>query len=267
MKHTRLIATGLFCLPWLAFSADNQLSPAEKSAGWRLLFDGRSFANWEDPSKKSPPGDSFVIEDGCLKAMQHHGLTEDLFSTGIYRDFELEWDWKIAEAGNSGVKYRIQDHIMLSPLNGRRFEDVVNLAFEPRLPRQASGQDYVVGFEYQMVDNAKNSDATRGGALHQAGALYDVVAPSKDATKPAGEFNHSRLVVRGDHVEHWMNGEKVVDASLNDPRVAAAMAKRWGAGSNVYKLLVNQPRQRCPISLQNHDADAWFKNIKIKPLN
>lgn len=250
----------------LSFAADNQLTPAEKAAGWRLLFDGKSFANWEDPARRSPPGDSFVIEDGCLKAVAHPKIVEDLFSRQLFRNFELEWDWKISPGGNSGVKYRIQDHLIVSPQKMARFEDQLNASFDPRLPRTEKSDDYVVGFEYQLVDNSSNPDATRGGKLHQAGALYDVVAPSEDATKPAGQFNHSRLVLRGDHVEHWMNGVKVVDASLKDPVVAAAMSKRWGADSPVTKLLVDQPRKDCPISLQNHNDAAWFKNIKIHPL-
>ncbi len=260
-------AVALFCVASFAFAADNQLTPAEKSAGWRLLFDGHSYANWEDPTRKSPPGDSFVIEDGCLKAVPHPKIDEDLFTQDLFADFELEWDWKISHAGNSGVKYRIQDHLFLADQKTQRFEQLVNLSFQtPRPARRAKGQDYVIGFEYQMVDNSSNPDATRGGALHQAGALYDVQSPSKDATKPAGEFNHSRLVVRGDHVEHWMNGEKVVDTSLKSPQVAAAMAKRWGEASEVYKLLVGQPRVRCPISLQDHDDPAWFKNVKVREL-
>jgi len=250
-----------------AWAADNQLTSAEKAAGWRLLFDGKSYANWVDPSKKSPPGDSFAIEDGCLRAVAHPKIVEDLFTQDAFTDFELLFDWKISSAGNSGVKYRIQDHLYVKQEErGAKFEDTLNASFNPRLERAAKGQDYVVGFEYQLVDNQKNSDATRGGALHQAGALYDVQSPSRDATKPVGEFNHSRLVVRGDHVEHWMNGEKVVDTSLKSPAVAAAMAKRWGPTSPVYDMLVNQPRRRCPISLQNHGDDAWFKNIKIREL-
>jgi hypothetical protein len=249
-----------------AIAADNRLTAAEKAEGWRLLFDGKSFANWADPALKSPPGDSFVIEDGCLRAVAHPKIVEDLFSRDSFGDFELTFDWKISSAGNSGVKYRIQDHLYVKQAPGGKFEDTLNASFNPRLPRTARGQDYGVGFEYQLVDNQKNPDATRGGALHQAGALYDVQAPSKDATRPVGEFNHSRLVVRGGHVEHWMNGEKVVDASLQSAAVAAAMAKRWGADSPVYGLLVNQPKKRCPISLQNHNDDAWFKNVKIREL-
>src|SRR5580658_5050680 len=249
-----------------ATAADNRLTAAEKAEGWRLLFDGNSYANWVDPAMKSPPGDSFAIEDGCLRAVAHPKIVEDLFTQDAFTDFELVFDWKISSAGNSGIKYRIEDHLYVKQERGAKFEDTLNASFNPRLERTAKGQDYVVGFEYQLVDNQKNSDATRGGALHQAGALYDVQAPSKDATKPVGEFNHSRLVVRGDHVEHWMNGEKVVDASLKSPAVAAAMAKRWGTTSPVYDLLVRQPRKRCPISLQNHGDDAWFKNIKIRVL-
>jgi len=85
-------------------------------------------------------------------------------------------------------------------------------------------------------------------------------------TRPVGEFNHLRLVVRGDRIEHWINGEKVVDASLKSPEVAQGVAKRWGEDSPVYKMLVEQPRKSCQISLQNHDDVAWFKNIKIRRL-
>ncbi|HEX3877851.1 MAG TPA: DUF1080 domain-containing protein [Bryobacteraceae bacterium] len=266
MRLSYLFPVVLLSFSSISFAADNQLTPAEKAAGWKLLFDGSTYSNWEDPSKKSPPGDSFTIENGCIRAVAHPQIDEELFSSELFGDFELEWDWKLAHAGNSGVKYRIQDHLFLAQQRTARFEDLVQLSFEPRQARRARGQDYVVGFEYQMVDNTSNPDATRGGKLHQAGALYDVEEPSQDATKPVGEFNHSRIVLRGDHVEHWMNGVKVVDASLKSPRVAEAMTKRWGAGSHVEKLLVERPRARCPISLQNHGDDASFKNIKIKPL-
>ena len=84
-----------------------------------------------------------------------------------------------------------------------------------------------MGFEYQLLDNALNPDARRG-ATHQAGALYDMAAASKDMTMPVGEWNHSRLVLKGEHVEHWMNGVKVVDFSLDAPSVAQGSGARWG---------------------------------------
>ena len=261
-----LVIAALFAAVPLS-AADNQLTPQEKSAGWILLFDGKTFDHWIDPTKKSPPATSFVIEDGCLKSTSHPAITEDLFSAATYRDFELEWDWKISPRGNSGLKYRIQDHVFLPDQQVRHFEDNVNAALKNRRSdRPAKGQDYVIGFEYQITDNAANPDALHNGPLHQAGALYDIFPPARDATKPVGEFNHSRLVVRGDHVEHWLNGEKVVDASLKAPEVARSMAKRWTEGSPVYDLLVNQPVKDCHISLQNHGDVAWFKNIKIRPL-
>src|SRR6185295_16463348 len=95
----------------VAPAADNQLTPQEKSAGWRLLFDGKTYKNWEDPTKKSPPSNAFTIEDGCVKSLPHALIDEDLFTKEKFRDFELEFDWKISPGGNSGIKYRIQDRV------------------------------------------------------------------------------------------------------------------------------------------------------------
>ena len=248
-------------------AVDNQLTAQEKAAGWKLLFDGTTYAGWEDPTKRSPPGDSFSIEDGCLKSTSHPRIEEDLFTQETFADFELQFDWKISPRGNSGLKYRIQDRVFLADQRMPKFEDNVNAALKNRrTDRPAKGQEYVIGFEYQLTDNAANSDAQRNGALHQTAALYDMFAASKDVTRPVGEFNHSRLVVKGDRIEHWLNGEKVVDASLKAPEVAQSVAKRWGKDSPVYHLLVDQPRKSCQVSLQNHSDVAWFKNIRIKRL-
>jgi len=149
---------------------------------------------------------------------------------------------------------------------GQKFEDRVNASMKHRrTDRPARGQEYVIGFEYQVLDNGANPDA-RVGASHQAGALYDMLPPLKDATRPVGEFNHARLVVKGDAVEHWLNGVKVVDGSLTDPAVAKGSQTRWGKDSPVYELLVDHPKKDCQISIQNHGSDAWFKNLKIRKL-
>jgi Domain of Unknown Function (DUF1080) len=253
-------------LPQASRAADNQLTPQEKAAGWRLLFDGRTYAGWRDPTRLHPPGDSFTIEDGCLKAVAHPKIVEDLFTREAFRDFNLAFDWKISTAGNSGVKFLIQDHIFIPDAAGR-FEDRVKAALlAPRAPRPAKGQDYVIGFEYQLTDDAANPDARANGPKHQTAALYDVVAPSSNVTRPVGTFNHSVIVVKGGLVKHYLNGEVVVETSLKSPEVAASMEKRWGTDSPVYRLLVDQPRAKCPISLQNHGDEAWFKNIKIRIL-
>lgn len=244
----------------------NSLSAEESKAGWILLFDGKTMTNWVDPRQQTPPGDAWTIEDGCLKAQAHPRITEDLFSQKTFRDFELEFDWRISPAGNSGVKYRIQDHLFVPRVPGMKFEATVERAFANRAnQRLPQGQDYVIGFEYQITDDSKNSDA-KGNGRHTAGALYDMVAPSTAATRPVGEFNHSRILVRGNHVEHWMNGVKVVDSALDSPAALKGMEQRWAEAPHVYKLLAQQPKKDCPISLQNHGNDAWFRNIKIRGL-
>src|SRR5262249_32439438 len=130
----RLAGIGIaLCLVAGAGAADNELSAKEKAEGWKLLFDGRSFKGWEDQAKKSPPGTSFVIEDGCLKSIPHPAIDEDLFTEETFQDFELVFDWKISPGGNSGVKYRIQDRVMLvDEVKGQKFEVRANASTKDR---------------------------------------------------------------------------------------------------------------------------------------
>jgi len=253
-------------LAWCLCAALTVPLASQAQSGWVALFDGKTMAGWDDPRQKVPPGDAWTIEDGCLKANRSPHTTEDLFTKDVFRDFELAWEWKVAPGANSGVKYRIQDRIFLARYPGHRFEDVVNFSVQNRpAERPDHGQEYVVGFEYQMLDNTRNSDA-RAGTSHQAGALYDIVGPSQDVTRPVGEFNASRLVVKGNHVEHWLNGVKVVETELDSALAAERIAHRWGAGTPVTIDLTKQPRKDCPISLQNHGDDTWFRNIRIRRL-
>jgi hypothetical protein len=253
-----------WCL-WAALAAPLfQAASCQAQSGWVALFDGKSMAGWDDPRLKDPPGDAWSIDDGCLKANHGAHITEDLFTKDVFRDFELAWEWKVAPGANSGVKYRIQDRVFLGPRKGS-FEDSVNFYIENRAKRATWGQEYVVGFEYQLLDNARNSDALVG-VSHQAGALYDIVGPSKDVTRPVGEFNESRLLVKGNHVGHWLNGVKVVETDLDSALATERIARRWGTGTPVTIDLTKQPRRDCPISLQNHGGDTWFRNIKIRRL-
>jgi hypothetical protein len=255
---------------WAAESAPNTLTAEEKSDGWVLLFDGKTMAGWDDPRAKTPPGDAWSIDGDTLKANPHPHITEDLFTSATYRDFELVFEWKISPGGNSGVKYRIQKHLFLAPLDPahpvRGFEGMVDRSFDaPVAGRPDHGQDYVIGFEYQLTDDSKNGDAL-GNAKHTAGALYDMAAPASNATKPVGEWNVSRIVVRGNHVEHWMNGVKVVDSALDAPAAMEGIRRRWANAPHVRDLLADQPVKECPISLQNHGDAAWFRSIKIRVL-
>lgn len=230
---------------------------------WKSLFDGKTLAGWEKQA-----GQSFVVEDGCLKAVRRPAIDEDLFTTERFGDFELEWEWKMSPRGNSGVKYRIQDRVWLFDQRVPRFEDNVVAAIKNRRSdRPTKGQEYVIGFEYQMTDNIANPDALRPGGTHATAALYDMFAATKSPVKPLGEFNQSRLVVKGDRFEHWLNGEKVLEGTLKAPEIEQAAAKRWGKGTPVYDLLVKQPVKECQISLQNHGDEAWFRNIRVRRLN
>jgi len=126
-------------------------------------------------------------------------------------------------------------------------------------------QLYPVAFEYQVIDDARHPDA-KSHASSRAGALYRMVVPSQFAAKPAGEFNLGRIVRRGKHVEHWLNGVKVVDADLDSAEVRRNIEERWAPGHPVRELLEKMPKQECPVSLQHHGDTAWFRNVKIRAL-
>lgn len=264
-------------LLWLALpaasAADNTLSAAEKASGWTLLFDGKSYRGWLDPARRTPPGDSWEIAEGALRTRRDPKIREDLVSEAKYENFELAWDWKIAPRGNSGVKYAIQDFILLDTRYRPKlpFEKQVGYEIEHKQSKREAvdpaigSEEYVVGFEYQMIDDAAHADALRGG-LYQTGALYSMLAPGKTHVKAPGEWNSSRIVKRGNHIEHWLNGEKVLDGGLDDPSIAAGAGKRWKDVPAVRHMLADRPVKNCPISLQNHNDEAWFKNIRVRRL-
>jgi len=244
------------------------LAAAQKTGAWESLFDGKSLDHWRDPRAFDPPGDAWTVENGCIKAKARAGIIEDLLSAENYGDFEFQWDWRMSPAGNSGVKYRIQKTVWLTGDHPKlpRFEEEVEwFLSHPVAKRPSKGQDYVIGFEYQMIDDKANEDALSGKS-HSTGALYDMVAPSTDATKPVGEWNHSVLKVQGTHVEHWLNGVKIVDASIAPNDIKPKLRTRWGKSPAVLSLLGDQPLRETPLSLQNHGNDTWFRNLRIRRL-
>jgi len=251
----------------LSAAQPNTLTPDEKRDGWILLFDGKSLKGWEDPSDMVPAGNAWTTQEGELRARYRPRITEDLFTKRKFRDFEFRFEWRISPGGNSGVKYRIQDHLFVhQPKPGERFEASVQRSFvEPIKGRPDKGQDYVIGFEYQMTDDAMNSDA-KSKSTHSAGALYDMVAPSGAVLKPAGEWNSGRIVVNGKHVEHWLNDVKVVDSQLDSTAALEGIRKRWNDAPKVLDFLTRQPEAESPISLQNHGDDARFRNLKIRAI-
>jgi len=261
MRTLLLIALAAAALP--AADAPNTLTKEEAAAGWKLLFDGKTMNGW------SAPGDSWIIDQGALKSVPKPKVREDLFTKETFGDFELSWEWKIEPRGNSGLKYRIQDKFYVNEmrmLELKRFETIANEAATKRdTKRSEATQEYVVGFEYQMIDDDGHPDARRGG-YYQAGALYSMIPPVRAAAKPVGQFNLSKVIVKGNHIQHFLNGVLVAEGDLNAPKTLEKSAARWTTASPIHKALAEQPVKRCPIGLQNHGDAAWFRSIKIRPL-
>jgi hypothetical protein len=219
----------------------NRLTGAERAAGWRLLFDGRTSDGWVEVTGKPFPTNCWTVEDGSLKALVRIDGFQDIRTRESFGSFELEFDWKLLKNGNSGVKYLIQNA-----------DEWTNKA-----RRQARAR----GLEYQLADDA-NEDAAMS-PKQAAGALYSLIAPVPRVRPRIGEFNHSRLVVNGTHVEHWLNGTRVVAYDTGAPEVEKLLRNDLPKGSPPDAPLV----RRSPISLQNHSSEAWFRNLKLRPLD
>ena len=202
---------------------------------WRTLFDGKSSAGWLEITGKPFPA-TWTIEDGCLKTSPKPGGMQDIRTVDVFRDFELEFDWKMLADGNSGVKYLVQKVDEWTNKDGR----------------QARAR----GLEYQLADD-HNPDAA-SDPTRAAAALYSVIAPVPKITPRIGEFNHSRLVVIGTHVEHWLNGTKVVTFSTGDAAVQKQLRTQRGKDGELL--------EEGPISLQNHSSEVWFRGIRVRRL-
>jgi hypothetical protein len=187
---------------------------APKADGWVSLFNGQSLDAFVSPASDVPSA-SWQISEGLLTNSPSKGIPSvSLLTKDTYTSFELEFEWKVATKGNSGLKYRL---FYLDDRDG-------------------------VGYEYQLADDAGDAGAIRR-PVERTGALYGLIAPTKAVVKPAGEFNQSRLVVRGRHCEHWLNGEKVVEYETELSRAIES-----------------------PFLLQHHGTDVWFRKIRVRRL-
>jgi hypothetical protein len=215
---------------------DNTLTDQEKSEGWLLLFDGVNTDGWRAFNGESFP-EGWTVEDGALKGL---GLGGDIggdivFAPMEFEEFELEFTWKIADGGNSGVFYHV-------------VEDAKYKA------------PYETGPEYQVIDQLGFADPLED--WQSLAADYAMYPPDYEGVvKPAGEWNVSKIVFSTDGVAYWLNGKQTVSfMPYSEDWTSRRNSGKWDAFPDYAKAKSGL------ISLQDHGSEVWFKNIKIKPL-
>ncbi len=217
-----------FCGPLALLSAGaatvagptpNQLTTDERSAGWRTF------------KKQSFPSKGWVVEDGWLHCLGKGG--GDIISSAEFDNFELQWEWKQALAGNSGVKYFVTE-----------------------------SRNAALGHEYQLIDDEREPDAKLANGKRVTASFYDVLKPTASPPiRPPGGINQSRILVKGDHVEHWLNGANVLEYECGSEAVQAAV------GASKFKTTAGfGSKIKGHILLQDHHSEVWFRNVKIREL-
>ncbi len=212
--------------------AQNKLSKKEIKNGWQLLFDGKSLENW-----RTYKGGKLKWEviNGELHNTNHdasEAARADLITKKKYKDFVFDCDWKISIGGNSGIIYRASEEFK---------------------------QPYFTGPEYQVIDNegykGKLTDSQK------AASNYDMEPNTLALPKPVGEWNHTKILVNGNHVEHWLNGVLVLQYEFHSDKWQAQKEKSKWKTAPKYGM---EPEGH--ISLQDHGHEVWFKNLKIREL-
>ena len=232
------MATGTGCRSVAASSTAQNSVPAaslvpvseNRTAGpWRTLFDGTSLAGWHNFKTPGAPATGWSAVDGLLVRTGDGG---DLVTDREYANFEFELEWKVGPRGNSGVIYRIDP---------------------------TADVTYIGGPELQILDNDRHPDGKN--ALTSAGANYALHAAPTGVVKPANSWNAIRLIVNGQHVEHWLNGAKVVEYELGSDDWEARRTSSKFANSNMYGRA-----KRGFIALQDHGDRVEFRNIRLREL-
>jgi len=219
----------------------NELTKAEIDEGWALLFDGETSNGWRGYNSETFPEKGWAVEEGTLHVLSsgkgEAGEGGDIITEKMYSNFEFSLEWKVSEGGNSGIFYLAQE--------------------KPDQPIWKSAP------EMQILDNAKHPDAKLGvDGNRAAGSLYDLIPGKFEAVKPAGEWNHVKVMVYKGTVVHWVNGENVLEYHLwTDDWKNMVLNSKF----KDYEDFLNTAQEGY-IGLQDHGDDVWFRNIKIKEL-
>lgn len=209
-------------------SSDSQVAKSDSQPAWTVLFDGTSTSAWRGYQRPDLPSGWTIVDS----ALTRTGRGGDIITRDQFGDFELELDWKVAPKGNSGIMYRVTE---------------------------ADSSTYRTGPEMQVLDDAGHPDGK--DHLTSAGSNYGLYAALAGVVKPAGEWNHVRIVARGAHVEHWLNGQKVVEYELWSPDWEAKVkASKFSAWSGYGRA------RRGHIALQDHGDWVAYKTIRIREL-
>jgi len=227
---------------WAAEQAPNTLTQQEIKDGWKLLFDGKTTNGWRGAKLNKFPESGWAIANGELTVQEAGGAESrnggDIVTVDQYGSFELSVDFKLTPGANSGIKYF-----------------VVNI--EPNRPGSA------IGLEYQVLDDARHPDAKAGiNGNRTLGSLYDLIPASADKpVKPIGEWNQARIIVNGKHVEHWLNGKKILEFERGSEAFLAHKAQ-----SKFKNMPGFGEAPEGHILLQDHGNRVSYRNIKIRVL-
>ena len=238
MKSVILIIQIVFVFTFLSCNQKpNTLTEKEKSEGWELLFDGKTVDNWKMYNGGKVQG--WTIEDNCLVANAIGGhFGGDIITKKEYENFEITIDWKTEKGGNSGLMYHVIESKNLKA-------------------------PFYTGSEYQLLDDTGFEGELK--EWQKAGANYDMYVPdnSKKKLNPAGQWNNSKIIFDNGHVEHWLNGKKIIDfeAWTED------WYKRSKESSNWKDLIEHGLSPIGHFCLQDHGGKFWFKNIKVRQLS
>ena len=225
---------------------NNQLTKEEKEQGWELLSDGKTFNGWRGLGRDTVETMHWKVENGEIHKVDNRDVPTlpngekinggDLMTIETFDNFELSFEWKIKEAGNSGIKYNVSEEI--STTYGSGFG--------------------ALGFEYQILDDG-NEIYKDLNPYQYTGSLYDFYAPENVHLKPIGEFNQGTIILNGNHGEHWLNGAKVVEYELGTAEMDSLFQVSKFAN---YKDF--EKKRKGHIVITNHTDESWYRNIKIR---